>query len=404
MRNHLNSQIFFLALILTVRAIAGETPLSPATLKTALESQKPEDAAHLVERIRAWFGAENLAKGRAVKSDGLDAAWGVEVSGLAEPPNVVSEDGTFSLKLTRVGAGDLYAGTATLSDGAGMRWTFDAAGKKVGGGQLEVYAPRPENQEQAGVPKGSLIQQAPLQSSTYPGTTRDWWIYVPAQYKPDAPACVMFFQDGGGMKNYVPTTFDNLIAKGEMPVTVGVFINPGVFADNRPNRSYEYDMLSDQYARFLLDEILPIVEAKGNKGETPLNLRHDAAARAICGISSGGICSWTVAWERPDQFSKVLSFVGSFTNIASGSSKRDGGHNYPALIRKTPRKPIRAFLQDGENDLDNEHGNWPLANQEMAKALQFAGYDYKFVFGHGFHSDLHGRAILPDALRWLWRE
>jgi enterochelin esterase family protein len=155
--------------------------------------------------------------------------------------------------------------------------------------------------------------------------------------------------------------------------------------------------LSDQYARFLLEEILP-------EAGKHVKLRKDAAGRAIAGISSGGICAFTAAWERPDQFSKVLSWVGSFTNIASGKSGRDGGHNYPAIIRKSPKKPIRVFLQDGSNDLDNAHGNWPLANQQMAKALRFKGYDYQFVMGEGFHSNLHGRAILPDSLRWLWRD
>ena len=189
----------------------------------------------------------------------------------------------------------------------------------------------------------------------------------------------MVFQDGAGYKDFVPTVFDNLIAKGEMPVTVGIFIQPGTFANGRSNRSFEYDTLSDQYARFLLEEILPEVE-KTTK------LRHDAEGRAIAGISSGGICALTVAWERPDEFSKVLSWVGSFTNIASGKTGREGGHNYEAMIRKTPKKPIRVFLQDGSHDLDNNNGNWPLANQQMAKSLDFAKYDYKFVYGEGFHS------------------
>ena len=136
-----------------------------------------------------------------------------------------------------------------------------------------------------------------------------------------------------------------------------------------------------------------------------MKLRHDAASRAISGASSGGICAFTVAWERPNEFSKVLSWIGSFTNIANGKTLREGGHNYEALVRKTfPRKPIRVFLQDGENDLDNANGNWPLANQTLAKSLAYAGYDYKFEFGHGFHSNRHGRAILPDSLRWLWRD
>ena len=216
------------------------------------------------------------------------------------------------------------------------------------------------------VPKGTLKQMPPWESKIFAGTTRDWWVYVPAQYKAETPASVMVFQDGAGYKDYVPTVFDNLIAKGDMPVTVGIFIQPGLFKDGRANRSFEYDTLSDQYARFLLEEILPEVEKT-------VKLRHDAASRAIAGASSGGICAFTVAWERPNEFSKVLSWIGSFTNIASGKTVREGGHNYEALVRKTPKKPIRVFLQDGANDLDNANGNWPLANQPMAQVAGVCG-------------------------------
>jgi enterochelin esterase family protein len=223
---------------------------------------------------------------------------------------------------------------------------------------------------------------------------------VPPQYDEKKPACVMVFQDGDGYRDpkrdfRAPTVFDNLIHKKEMPVTIGIFINPGNFPGEagkkgKSNRSFEYDTLSDQYARFLEKEILPEVGKK-------YNLRKDADGRAICGISSGGICAFTVAWQRPDLFSKVLSHVGSFTNIR-------GGDVYPGIIRKTTKKPIRVFLQDGAGDLDNEHGNWPLANQSMAAALKFKGYDYRFEYGDGGHNGKHGGAILPDSLRWLWRE
>jgi enterochelin esterase-like enzyme len=292
----------------------------------------------------------------------------------------------------------VYAGVATLSHGAAFTWHYEAGDRRFGGAQLEVYETHPDSREHPGVPKGTVKQMPPWDSKIFSGTKRDWWVYVPAQYKPETPAAVMVFQDGQGPKDYVPAVFDNLIAKGDMPVTVGVFIQPGILADGRANRSFEYDTLSDQYARFLLEEILPEVEKT-------VKLRHDAASRAISGASSGGICAFTVAWERPNEFSKVLSWIGSFTNIASGKTVREGGHNYEALVRKTmPRKSIRVFLQDGENDLDNANGNWPLANQTLAKSLSYAGYDYRFEYGHGFHSNRHGRAILPDSLRWLWRD
>jgi enterochelin esterase family protein len=262
------------------------------------------------------------------------------------------------------------------------------------------YQLGPDSLEQAGVPKGKISQHS-WKSTIFPGTVRDYWVYVPAAYDGKEPACVMVFQDGRSYMDpkgqfRVPTVIDNLIHKKEMPVTIGIFINPGVIPSGEPgkppqsNRSFEYDSLTDQYARFLEKEILPEVAKE-------YRLRQDAAGRAICGISSGGICSFTVAWERPDLFSKVLSHVGSFTNIR-------GGDVYPGRVRKTVPKPIRVFLQDGSGDLDNEHGNWPLANQQMASALAYAGYDYRFVYGDGGHNGKHGGALLPDSLRWLWND
>lgn len=266
------------------------------------------------------------------------------------------------------------------------------------------YALGPDSERQEGVPRGSVTQHE-WRSGIFPGTIRRYWVYVPAQYDGSSPACVMVFQDGHAYVGEdgqfrAPVVMDNLIDRGEMPVTIGIFIDPGHKRDRLPerpgwqpaaeNRSFEYDTLSDQYAQFLLQEILPEVGKSHS-------LTDDPERRGICGISSGGICAFTVAWERPDAFHKVLSHVGSFTNIR-------GGHVYPALIRKTGRKPLRVFLQGGSGDLDNEHGNWPLANQEMAAALKFAGYDYRFEYGTGAHNGIHGGAILPDSLRWLWRD
>ena len=397
------------ALVLAASGLAGisaaqePAALTPKALQAALAA-KPQgaDAEKLAERIRAYFGGpENLKKGAAPKIDDLTVAWAFEAPEL--PANavtrVVADVGSLIVPMMKVGTGGVYAGAATLAHGSAVTWHYEAgADRRFGGGQLEVYETHPDSRERTDVPKGTTRQMPSWKSTIFEGTTRDWWVYVPAQYRPENPAAVMVFQDGAGPKDYVPTVFDNLIAKGDMPVTVGIFIQPGVRADGRANRSFEYDTLSDQYARFLLEEILPEVEKT-------VKLRHDAASRAISGASSGGICAFTAAWERPNEFSKVLSWVGSFTNIANGRTMREGGHNYEALVRKTfPRKPIRVFLQDGENDLDNANGNWPLANQTLAKSLSYAGYDYRFEYGHGFHSNRHGRAILPDSLRWLWRD
>jgi enterochelin esterase-like enzyme len=268
--------------------------------------------------------------------------------------------------------------------------------------QDDQYVLGPDSQVKEDVPHGKVTQMpAWKDSKIYPGTTRDWWVYVPAQYNPEQPASVMVFCDGGGFVKpdgqfRVPVVFDNLIAKGEMPVTIGIFINPGSFPSTNPkekprsNRSFEYDSLGDQYAKFLLEEILPEVSKT-------YKLTDDPAQRAICGNSSGGICAFTVAWERPDAFRKVVSHIGSFTNIR-------GGYVYPALVRKNERKPLKVFLQDGRNDLDNQFGNWPLSNQDMAASLKFAGYDFQFVFGEGTHSGKHGGAIFPETMRWLWKK
>lgn len=264
----------------------------------------------------------------------------------------------------------------------------------------EEYTLGPDSQPQTNVPKGTVTKYSWTTSKIYPGTTRDYWIYVPAQYKAEKPACVMVFQDGKGMVNdtgnfRVPIVFDNLIQKGDMPVTIGIFIDPGVMQasgqnqQSRYNRSYEYDALGDRYASFLIDEILPEVGKH-------YNLSKDPNDYAIAGSSSGGIAAFNVAWSRPDAFHRVISFIGSFANLR-------GGQDLSTLIRKTEPKPLRIFLQDGSADNNIYAGNWYLGNQEIFSALQFAGYESTFTIGTEGHNGKHGGAILPDALRWLWK-
>ena len=264
-----------------------------------------------------------------------------------------------------------------------------------------------DSMEHEGVPKGKLEGPFLFKSKVLAGTVRKYWVYVPAQYAADKPASVLVFQDGQRATNpkgalRVPTVLDNLIHKKEMPVTIGIFITPGQKGDDYPdtiglgnpnNRSVEYDLLGGDYARFLVDEMLPEV------GKT-YNLTKDPNERAIGGASSGAICAFNVAWERPDQFRKVVSLIGSFTDIR-------GGHVFPDLVRKADAKPIRVFIQDGENDNRNARNpkrDWHLQNLAMVEALTEKHYDMKAVFGQGGHSDNHGGAILPDVLRWLWRD
>jgi enterochelin esterase family protein len=289
------------------------------------------------------------------------------------------------------------------------------------------YALSADSFPQPGVPRGRLEGPLEFHSRVFAGTVRRYWIFVPAQYTSRTPANVLVFQDGqratapGGALR-VPQVMENLIHKREMPVTVGVFITPGNLSDTYPDtlgmanpdhRAQEYDALNDSYARFLIEEMLPEVSKR-------YRLTDDPEKRAIGGTSSGAICAFTVAWQRPDAFRKVISMIGSYTSIgyrpASGNEPMiPGGDLYPTLIRKSSIRPIRIFLQDGSGDLDNEHGNWFLANQQMLAAFAYANanadrqhlsgprYDVNHVWGDGAHSDEHGGAILPDVLRWLWR-
>jgi enterochelin esterase-like enzyme len=278
----------------------------------------------------------------------------------------------------------------------------------------EVYRLGPDSEAQPGVPRGRVIGPETLASKVFPNTTRHYWIYVPAQYNPATPACLMIFQDGhafvGLNGSYrMPYVFDNLIYRREMPVTIGVFINPGhtpqqkestdaQWGDRINDRPTEYNELNDKYARMIVDELLPVLQSRYNISSRPED-------RAIGGASSGAICAFTVAWHRPDQFGKVVSLIGSFTNIR-------GGHVYPDLIRNSERKPIRIFLQDGVNDNRGRRRNgsydpkwdWHAQNIKMAAALTAKGYDVNYCWGIGTHSNQQGGAIMPGILRWLWRD
>ncbi len=266
----------------------------------------------------------------------------------------------------------------------------------------ENYALGPASQLYEKIPKGTLTKHR-WESKIFANTIRDYYVYVPAQYDASKAAALMIFQDGhtyvkedGDFR--VPTVFDNLISQGNMPVTIGLFINPGHSLDSLPiespwqasNRSKEYDEVSDTYARFLLEEMIPELKKQHNISDNP-------KLHAISGISSGGICAFSASWFHPEHFQKVLSHIGSFTDIR-------GGHSYPPMIRKTDKKDIKVFLQDGSQDLNNQYGNWWLANQQMASALKYKNYDYKFVEGSGGHNGQHGGAILPESLVWLWQD
>ena len=287
---------------------------------------------------------------------------------------------------------------ATLSHGTAFTWHYEAGDRRFGGGQLEVYETHPDSREQPGVPKGTVKQMPPWESKIFSGTKRDWWVYVPAQYKPETPAAVMVFQDGAGPKDYVPTVFDNLIAEGDMPVTVGIFIQPGVLR-RRPGQPQLRVRHAVRSVRAVPARGDPAGSGKDREAaprrREPRHLgseqrRHLRLHRRVgAARTSSARCSRGSAASPTSPAARRCAKAGTTTRRWSA---------------RRPRKPIRVFLQDGANDLDNANGNWPLANQTLAKSLAFAGYDYRFEYGQGFHSNRHGRAILPDSLRWLWRD
>lgn len=262
--------------------------------------------------------------------------------------------------------------------------------------QDESYPVHPDMQKKEGVPVGDVRRGTFAESAIFPGTTRDYAVYVPRQYDGSKPAALMVFQDGISYLKTVPVAFDNLINSGEMPVTIGLFVNPGVVPEAnenslaRYNRSFEYDAVDDRYARFLLEEMIPAA-----LGE--LNITRDPNLRGLCGSSSGGIAAFVAAWNRPDQFRRVYTTVGTYVGLR-------GGNELPVLVRKTEPKPLRIFLQDGRNDLDIYCGSWWVANQDMLSSLTWAGYEVNHEWGEGGHNRKHGNAIFPDVMRWLWED
>jgi enterochelin esterase family protein len=298
---------------------------------------------------------------------------------------------------------------------------FLAAGpafRAVGAPTDDVYKLGPDSMRQPGVPQGKVVGPLTLESkSAYPGTTRNYWIYVPAQYDGSVPAALMIFQDGHFFVNVegeyrIPNVFDNLIYRREMPVTIAVFINPGhgpngqeatdrEWGDRTNNRGVEYNAMDDTYAKLVVDELLPVIKKDYKISDNPDD-------RGIAGASSGAICAFTVAWHRPDQFRKVISTIGSFTNIR-------GGHEYPDIILRSETKPLRVYLQDGLNDNRGLRGrgenrtydpkwDWHAQNIKMAQALTEKKYDVNYCWGIGTHSNKQGGAIMPEMLRWLWRD
>lgn len=391
-------------LILTLPALSQEkkkwTP-PPAKEIAALIGK---DNAAAAKKIRGSWGKAGLETGKQKYIEETTLLLAVLSD---EPVAAVKDNGEKLGDLTKLDDEGLYAFAKDIGNIQEFAYELKtASGKKIGGNSVKIewYPYPPESEIHDGVPQGTLYPYQWNDSKVFPDTERDFLVYIPSQYDGTKPAALMVFQDGlrhaertseGGIR--APVVMDNLIDSGDMPITIGIFINPGRLKTQKPgakpaNRSFEYDSLGDAYVTFLLDEIIPFVVKKHD-----LNLSDDPAMWAISGGSSGCACAWTAAWERPDKFGKVLGWVGTFTNIR-------GANIYPSLVRKTEQKPIRAALLDGTNDVDNQFGNWPLANMQMEAALKFMDYDYKYWWGEGFHGSRYAAAMLPEMMKWLWSE
>ncbi len=411
----LKAALLCLALVLPASAAEKFT----ASQLIALAS---EHTATLPDAIAATFSAPDLKEGHAWSGYGPDFFFSIRSSAT---PTLVIDDAA-QPPMQRLPNSDLWYATARIQPVAHLHafhYLIDGASF---GGRLDLPAFGPLSYLQPGVPSGTLSPKLTHTSKIYDGMKSEYWIYVPAQYDPKTPAALMVFQDGGGYidrngNNPTLNVIDNLIAQKKIPIIICVFINPGDVADSPGTPTYNfvkgysdqwhrtlkdsmrstlYDTVSDRYPRFLRDEIIPEVASK-------YNIRKDSYSHAITGASSGGICSFNAAWQMPDQFSPVLTWIGSFTAIQwkQNPNNPDGGQDYPEKVLREPKRNVRVWLQDGSEDQENDrYGSWPLANIRLANALHLKGYDSHLSFGKGTHNYGQGASEFPESMIWLWRD
>ena len=398
-------------------AIAAEKMTAPQLIDLA-----KSNSANLREAITATFDARDLKEGTAWTGHGPDFFFATQAP--SQPSLVIDEAPGPAMQ--HLAGSDLWYAAARIEPVGRLHSFHYMINGATFGGKLDLPAFGPLSYLQPGVPSGTLSEKIEHTSKIYDGMKSEYWIYVPAQYDPKTPAALMVFQDGGGYihrdgNNPTLNVLDNLIAEKKIPVMIAVFINPGDVTDSPGTPTYNfvkaysdkwhrtlkdsmrstlYDTVSDRYARFLRDEVLANVQSR-------YNIRKDAYSHAITGLSSGGICSFNAAWQMPDQFSRVISWIGSFTCIQwkEDPGTPDGGQDYPEKVLREPRRNLRVWLQDGSEDQENDrYGSWPLANVRLANALKLKGYDFHFSFGKGTHNSGQGAAEFPEEMIWLWRD
>ena len=392
----------FAALILSVSSPAMERTAMDRLLQMA---HSQPDSAIFQDTLVKSLGDDRIKKGTAFDSNGPDFIFAVES---ASAPSMILDDQPVT-GLHRISSSKLWFYTAQLRTGVSHRFHYMVDGARMGG-SYDVPAYTPNSYARPGVPQGKLSEKLVHTSQLYDGMQSDYWIWVPAGYNPAVPAALMVWQDG---ERYIthnreeycqlcPSLYrlqevtDNLIYDKKIPVMIHVFISPGNL-NGKSLRSIEYDTVSDKYYQFLEQELLPQVYAK-------YNIRKDAYSRSIQGQSSGGIAAFNVAWNHPDDFSRVYTVVGSFTAIAWKPGELDGGNIYPFKVRREPKRNLRVWTSDGSEDQEARSGSWPLQNIQLANSLKLMSYDFHFSFGGGTHHAALAASELPECLTWLWRD
>jgi len=408
--------LFALAAPLGSSLYGAETYSAPQLVKLA-----EEHSPNLPQAIEQSFPAKDLKEGTAWTGHLHDFFFAVRSSSAP----TLSIDDAPGPEMKMIAESDLWFAPAKIENlGHPHTFHYRIDGKDFGGSNSlpafsELSYPMP------GVNQGTLSPKKVAASKIYDGMKAEWWIYVPAGYDPNVPAALMVFQDGEGYTNregsHTLDAIDNLIALKKIPYMICVFINSGTI-DGPPGnptyefvkgyserwqrgigdsmRSTEYDTVSDRYPRYLREEILPLVRSK-------YNIRQDAYSHAITGLSSGGICSFNAAWQMPDLFSRIITWIGSFTAIQWKETPgvADGGQDYPDKILRETHRNIRVWLQDGSDDLEwNQYGSWAPDSIRMANALKLKDYDFHLSFGKGGHNTAHGESQFPEEMTWLWRD
>ena len=381
-------------IFVTLITLAGVCAAQKVSTQELLQMARTR-AAGLDQAVRDTLGTDNIQKGTAAAGEMGDFVWAIAAE---KGPSLQINN---QPPIPAFKAGSLWVVQSRLVTGTAYKYTWLADEKPIGGSN-NLPAFGPDSYAQPGVPQGKLTGPIEVPSKIYAGVKANVWFYVPAQWDGVTPLAVQVWGDGQQFTGPRPgpwrilETLDNLTAQKRIPLMVSIFVQAGT-GPERNQRSIEYDTVSDAYLHRVLDEIFPVV-AKSVK------MRTDGYSRAMQGLSSGGIMAFNAAFTRPEEFSRVLSWIGSYTALRPSDSHPEGGAEYPTMVRREPKRNIRVWLEDGSADLDNTAGNWPAANIGMANALKFKGYDYHFSFGVGEHNDAQGAAELPEAMTWLWRD